>query len=298
MKSRSSHRAPSGRRTSSKSHRDSSSTTRSAQSTIGTDLLISQTEQALAALQAGTTTFTLFSTMPAEMRLKVWGHTFESKEAVCIEHNVYKSDVNDDSTKAFIEENKRLLPVALFVNKESRDHALGCHTIIHRDEIAAPIKYAGLRPLCAKASDVFWVEFITMMNCPDELHDWISAIKTNHAGFIDSITKLEVRGTFSEFFFPRVLNDNKNTCQSSAEIDPSRKMICGSVLLFPALKEITFTGKDDDKDWVTPLGRLQLEQLKAWIVAFLEQLKPLFNGGAAPKVTFRPFKTFQQLMDG
>lgn len=37
--------------------------------------------------------------MPAEMRLKVWGHTFEAKEAVCIEHNVYKSDVNDDSTK-------------------------------------------------------------------------------------------------------------------------------------------------------------------------------------------------------
>lgn len=182
---------------------------------------------------------------------------------------------------AFIEENKRLLPVALFVNKESRDHALGCHTIIHRDEIAAPIKYAGLRPLCAKASDVFWVEFITMMNCPDELHDWISAIKTNHAGFIDSITKLAVRGTFSEFFFPRVLNDNKNTCQSSAEIDPSRKMICGSLLLFPALKEITFTGKNGDKDWVTPLGSIQLEQLKAWIIAFLEQLKPLFNDGTA-----------------
>lgn len=57
---------------------------------MATDLLISQ---------AGATTFTLFPTMPAELRVKVWYYALEEKKAVCIEHNVYKSDVNDDSTK-------------------------------------------------------------------------------------------------------------------------------------------------------------------------------------------------------
>ena len=185
---------------------------------------------------------------------------------------------------AFIEENSRPLPAALFVNKESRDHALGFYTIIYRDEIAAPIKFAGLRPICAKASDIFWVEFITLMNCPDELHDWLSALKVTNPSFINSITKLEIRDTFGEFFFVRVLNDNWKVCKSSTDLDPSRKMICGSLLLFPAIKEITFTGKDGDKDWVNLLGRIQLEQLKAWIVAFLGQLKVLFNGGAVSQI--------------
>ncbi|PVH80012.1 hypothetical protein DL98DRAFT_588793 [Cadophora sp. DSE1049] len=299
MKSRSSRRAPSGRGSSSNTQSLSSSAVPTPQLTSTAVLLISQDGQALAEIQVGATTFTLFPTMPLELRSKVWGHSFEEIEAICIEHKVYKSDIDDDSNKAFVLENQRALPVALFVNQESRRQALSKHTILYRSQIPAAVKYDGPRPICAKASDIFWIEFLTLMNSPDELYDWLSAVKTYNSGFVDKVTKLEVRGTFTQMFFTGVLNSNKDKCMKSGDADPFRNMKFASFLLFPALKEITFTGKNGDKDWVTPLGRNQLEQLKAWIVVFLEKLKAVFklNGGAAPTVTFRPFKNFQKLID-
>ncbi|KAH7419530.1 hypothetical protein BKA64DRAFT_634210 [Cadophora sp. MPI-SDFR-AT-0126] len=269
------------------------------QSTSTAVLLVSEDGQAPAAIQVGATTFTSFPSMPLELRLKVWGYTFEEREAVCLEHKVYKSDVNDDSTKAFILENNKYLPAALFVNQESRGHAVSKHTIVFRSQIAAPVKFDGLRPICAKTSDVFWVEFITIMNTHEELYEWLSALKTHKPGFLDKITRLEVRGTFTQMFFVGVLTGNMRECLLNPGADPLQKMMLGSFLLFPALKEITFTGKRGDMDWVTGLGRLQLEQLKAWIVKFLEKCKNMFtlNGKEAPTVTFRPFKTFQQVID-
>ncbi|KAK0125678.1 hypothetical protein ONS95_000318 [Cadophora gregata] len=233
--------------------------------------------EVLAVIESDPSTFLKFSNMPMELRLKVWHYNFKEAKAVCVEHMVYKTDVNDDSTKAFLLEDKRALPVALHVNPK--------------------VMYCGLRPLCAKFSDVFWVEFITLMNNTDDIYDWLFALKKAKLGLLELITKLEVRGTFTEWFFVGQLLINKKECLNSGDPDPLQKMKFASLSLFQALKEINFTGISGDKDWETVRGKMNLEQLKAWIVIVLEKSKHFFNSKTAPTVTFRPFKTFQQVID-
>lgn len=62
-------------------------------------------------------------------------------------------------------------------------------------------------------------------------------------------------------------------------------MICGVLLLFPTLKEISFTGKSGDKDWDTPKGKAMLDKLMAWVVDFLERGNDQCDGKVVSKRT-------------
>ncbi|KAH7342498.1 hypothetical protein BKA65DRAFT_478380 [Rhexocercosporidium sp. MPI-PUGE-AT-0058] len=255
-----------------------------------TTVLVSQDSNGQLTIHAGAQIFTCFGRMPNELKAMVWKRTFSDRETIALGHVVYKSEACGDAERAWKRENTIPLPVALCVNQQSRTEALKHFTIIDRSQIAAPVKFGGLRPICAKSTDLFWLEFVTLVHSPDELHDWLSAVKTEHTEFFKSITKLEVRGTFTERFFVMIFNDNRTKNMASQDF---RKMYCGSFLLFPALKEITFTGKKGDRDWENAMGRMVLKGLENWIVGFLKNARSAFNDHVAPTVTFRPFMTFE-----
>ncbi|KAH9211410.1 hypothetical protein DL95DRAFT_412181 [Leptodontidium sp. 2 PMI_412] len=242
-------------------------------------------------IMVGGETFTDFPTLPAELRTKIWKHTFEVREAIALGHKCYMSAACDDADKAWKRENNTPLPDALFISQESRTEVLKYYSIIHRSDVNAPVKFGGIRPICASPTDLFWIEFVTLMHSPGELHDWLSALKTSYPGFLNKVTKLEVRGTFSQAFFVNIFAVNR---KASLLTQDFRKMYCASFLLFPALKEITFTGKRGDEDWNDTAGMMFLRALESWIVGFLNGAKVVFETREAPKVTFRSFKTFEE----
>ncbi|KAG4438376.1 hypothetical protein IFR05_006138 [Cadophora sp. M221] len=245
-------------------------------------------------VEVGGQTFTLFPRLVAELRNMIWKESFEGRATIALGHECYRSATCYDAEKAWKRENSTPLPAAFYASKESRTEALRHYDLIYRSKVNAPVKFNGLRPICASSGDLFWLEFITLMHSPGELHDWLSAVKVSYPSFLDKVTTLEVRGTFTQAFFVNIFAVNKRTSLLAQDF---RKMYCASFLLFPALKEITFTGKRGDQDWNNPAGMLLLTALESWITAFLNNAKTAFKSQEAPTVSFRSFKTFEESLD-
>lgn len=157
------------------------------------------------------------------------------------------------------------------------------------------------------------MNFMTIVNSAGELHDWLQGLKVAQPDFLAKVEKLEVRGTFTEKFFVRQFSLSNMKCLLAGDL---RKLICGSFLLFPSLKEITFTGKKGDLSRDTDVGKIELENLRLWIVKLLESARTQFTGAGkvvssqaypiselsligfqAPAVTFRRFKTFDEVLE-
>ena len=74
-------------------------------------------------------TFTNFTRLPTELRLKIWGHCFPRPRAVPVFQNHYDEDGPNESIVRF--ECFTNHPTILAVNHESRNVALRFYTIIH-----------------------------------------------------------------------------------------------------------------------------------------------------------------------
>ncbi|CZS95562.1 uncharacterized protein RAG0_05158 [Rhynchosporium agropyri] len=247
-------------------------------------------------LQLGAKTFTEFPKLSAELRVKVWKFTYPERQQITLEHLCYMSgSCNEEKNTAWKQENMQHFPVALHVNHESRNEVLRTCLIIHPAAMAIAVNSTIGLPICAHHSDMYAVQFTTLLYNAGEFHDCLSVLKISQPRLFNKITKLEVRDTLTQFFLLKLFTDNRRSNLGSA--GNTRKIYCGSFLLFPALKEITFTGMSTDGNWENLMVKKSLDNLKDWVVRFLEIAKLHFNDGIAPKVIFRPFKTVQEVLE-
>ncbi|KAL2075853.1 hypothetical protein VTL71DRAFT_796 [Oculimacula yallundae] len=233
---------------------------------------------------SGATVFTLFRRMPLELRNKVWSYTVPDSQQITLEHLCYISGACDDASKGeWLQQDLNQLPVGLFVNKESRLEVLRIMKKVNFNKLSHPIDTAVMRPVYTTKSDLFTVEFSTLLYEAGDFYDRISALDPV---IRMGITKLEVRNTFTLFFIVKLFVDNTKKNLTIGNPADFRKLYCGSFLSFPALKEIIFTGRSSDGNWENAADKISLKSLEVWIVKFLQASKTAFNNDTVSFHTF------------
>ncbi|KAJ5046766.1 uncharacterized protein L3040_003994 [Drepanopeziza brunnea f. sp. 'multigermtubi'] len=223
--------------------------------------------------------FTLFPKLPCELRAKIWrlgirvGH-------FSIQHASYKT--TGESWALWKSEETDSLPITLCINRESRAETLRKCFLLPR---------TGARPIYANpATDVCWLEFVTLIYSQRELSDWLLSLHVlGPLNFLSAITRLEVRDFFFAPFFKKMVAENY------IKLRDRRALYFAAFLHFPSLKQICFTSCNS-ADWASVADNAAMEWARAWIGALLEENKDCFEGGKVPQLVFREYKTVEDIM--
>jgi hypothetical protein len=91
--------------------------------------------------------FTVFTNLPTEMRLKIWRSTFNPRHLkLDLSHHFSESPV--DPNDAAMKEDPQDPPATFFVNRESREETLKYYCIIWRTDAICPTKPYTEKPFC------------------------------------------------------------------------------------------------------------------------------------------------------
>ncbi|KUJ19592.1 alpha/beta-hydrolase [Mollisia scopiformis] len=232
--------------------------------------------------------FTLFPLLPLELRRNIWCHTFLDTRYVCLDTDSLARCRHikwtwEGEYESLALEKSQSLPVAMFVNSESRQEALMHYITVER------LRYIGVTPMIKPKPLCFSIEsdraYISQYMLREGHCDrWFNSIKFKNPEFFDRLQVLDIRG----FEFDRKSRHSLVNAAKPRDEDHMRGdyFFCQPLLRFKGLKLV----KIFMQDFIYPTRSLALaeQDLLRCANAFFERHKEVW-GGKPPMVEVQEY---------
>jgi len=241
--------------------------------------------------------FPRFQEFPVEIRLKIWLLTFPEPRKVYLgvyEYYSSRPDAYDGEWWDYHRKNHPL-PVALWINAESRAETLRHYCVFYPEEFFPASHKKHFKPLCFNPSedsfdiiylDIFPYEYETLPQLPLlSFEDHLSALSAQHPSCMRKIHELRIQQVHYNMTEGYSVYDlfNSDAPAGSLIVEAEPHFYSAFIFNFPALRRIIW-GQDsftyDDLLWRSDLVNA--------LRAFLEKNKERFEDGRAPEVIALP----------